>query len=62
MIMIIVLAGGWIYLAYAAYAAGNMQRAGFYILAGILFTGWRLARLRSRSQPPSDAPSDTRGQ
>ena len=47
MIVIVLLACFWIYLAYTAFSQGNAARAGIYLLIGVALTAWRLIRLRA---------------
>lgn len=36
----------WIYLAYDAYQAGDMARAGIFLLIGVALTIYRFSRRR----------------
>lgn len=42
----VLLLGFWIYLAYGAYRAGDLTRAGIYLLIGVALTAYRFSRRR----------------
>jgi hypothetical protein len=47
LVIVVLLLGVWLYLAYSEYQAGNMMLAGLFLLVGIALTTWRLRRASS---------------
>ena len=47
-VLIVALAGFWIFLASVAFMHGDMARGGMYLALGGVLTVWRVFRWRGR--------------